>query len=63
MKRSRRSPVRRPARIVAEGDLVASQGEVLAGIDRLVEAGGLADPFRRRRRSTDSWPPRRRPRI
>ena len=29
-------------------DLVAFRGEVLAGIDRLVEAGGLSDPFRRR---------------
>ena len=29
-------------------DLVAFRGEVLAGIDRLVEAGGLTDPFRRR---------------
>ena len=29
-------------------DLVAFQGEVLSGIDRLVQAGGLEEPFRKR---------------
>ena len=29
-------------------DLVTFQGEVMSGIDRLVQAGGLEDPFRRR---------------
>ena len=28
-------------------DLVAFHGEVLAGIDRLVAAGGLSDPFKK----------------
>ena len=29
-------------------DLVTFQGEVMSGIDRLVRAGGLEDPFKKR---------------